>query len=69
MGRIVIDKERCKSCRICMEICPKKIIRPSESVNSHGVNYAEFFDKENKCIGCAMCAQSCPDVAITEVYK
>lgn len=69
MGRILIDKERCKSCKICMSVCPKKLIKPSESVNNHGVNYAEFCDAENQCIGCAMCALSCPDVAIVEVYK
>lgn len=69
MGRIVIDKNRCKSCKICMEICPKHLIHPSDETNAYGVHYAEFCDEEKNCIGCAMCAQSCPDVAIVEVYK
>lgn len=69
MGRIVIDKERCKACNICMSVCPKKLIHSSSSVNMKGLNYAEFEDKNGECIGCAMCAHSCPDVAIVKVYK
>ncbi len=69
MGRIVIDKERCKACNICMSVCPKKLIHPSASVNSRGLNYAECDDKNHECIGCAICAHSCPDVAIVKVFK
>lgn len=69
MGQIVIDSERCKSCKICMEICPKKLIHPSQNTNSRGLHYAEFDNSKNECIGCAMCAHSCPDVAIVKVYK
>ena len=42
MGRIVIDKESCKGCSICMEVCPKHLIHPSSETNAHGVNFAEF---------------------------
>ena len=69
MGRIVIDKESCKACNICMAVCPKHLIHPSCGTNTHGVNFAEFKDEKNECLGCAICANSCPDAAITEVYK
>ena len=32
------------------------------------VLFKEFDDKNNECIGCAMCAKRCPDIAI-EVFK
>ena len=69
MGRIVIDKESCKACNICMEVCPKHLIMPSCETNAHGVNFAEFKDDKKECLGCAICANCCPDAAITEVYK
>jgi len=29
----------------------------------------EFSDPDGECIGCAMCAKRCPDMAITEVWR
>ena len=46
-----------------------KLIKKSEEIGKTGEFTAEFEDKENKCLGCAMCATVCPDIAITEVYK
>ena len=70
MAEIKIDKERCKSCMICVSVCPKKLIKVNESKTNHAGNkYVEFVDKDNECLGCALCAQSCPDMAIYEVLK
>lgn len=69
MARIVINKDLCKSCKICMNACPKALIKTSTCVNSTGFHYAEFDDPNGECLGCAVCAQSCPDAAIVEVYK
>lgn len=52
-----------------MSVCPKGLIFESESANAHGVHNAEFIDEKGVCLGCAICAESCPDVAIQEVYK
>ncbi|MFW5988109.1 MAG: 4Fe-4S binding protein [bacterium] len=65
--KVIIDKERCKGCRLCIEICPIKIIELSDNTNSHGYNPAQVIDL-NKCISCGNCAQICPDLAI-EVFK
>jgi Pyruvate/2-oxoacid:ferredoxin oxidoreductase delta subunit len=47
-----------------------KLIKVSEAkTNSLGNNIVEFCDEENKCLGCAMCATRCPDLAIVEVIK
>ncbi len=69
MSRIVIDKEKCKACYLCINECPKQLIKISNDTNKLGVHTVEFNDPDNKCIGCAMCAMRCPDLAITEVYR
>jgi 2-oxoglutarate ferredoxin oxidoreductase subunit delta len=67
MSRVVIDKELCKSCGLCVLQCPKKILRISTVINSKGYNICEQTD-ETLCIACNFCAYVCPDAAIT-VYK
>jgi Pyruvate/2-oxoacid:ferredoxin oxidoreductase delta subunit len=52
-----------------MKECPKKLIKVSERTNNLGANVVEFEDKNHECLGCAMCATRCPDLAITEVYR
>ena len=69
MGRIVIDRDICKGCYLCMNVCPKQLLKKSIEPNKNGFFPAEFVDTNHKCIGCAMCATICPDIAITEVYK
>lgn len=69
MPNIVIDSEKCKSCGICVNVCPKKLIELGEETNSSGYKYAVFNDDKDACIGCTMCAISCPDIAIKEVCK
>lgn len=69
MPRIIIDSEKCKSCGICMEVCPNKLIKYSTAQNCHGNIPAEFNDEGGKCIGCALCAISCPEIAIKEVLR
>ncbi len=69
MGRIVIDRDICKGCYICINACPKNLLKKSTQRNAQGDYPVEFDDNTNACIGCAMCAISCPDVAITKVYR
>ena len=69
MGKIYIDNSKCKSCYICTETCPKKLIKKSSNTNRLGDYMVEFNDPNGECIGCAMCAKRCPDMAITEVWR
>ena len=69
MSHIVIDDMRCKACYLCIKECPKKLIKVSEKTNKLGNKIVEFDDKNNECLGCAMCAMRCPDLAIKEVYR
>jgi 2-oxoglutarate ferredoxin oxidoreductase subunit delta len=71
-GKIVIDRERCKGCALCIPVCPQKVIITSSELNQKGYSPAEFKENpaegEKGCTGCAMCATVCPEVAI-EVYR
>lgn len=69
MPNVLIDKNKCKSCYLCVEACPNKLIRISSEAGKTGNNTVEFVNEDNKCTGCAMCAISCPDLAITEVNR
>ncbi len=68
MSHVVINKECCRACYLCINECPKKLIKIGEELNDMGAKIVEFDGKEG-CIGCAMCAIRCPSLAITEVYK
>ena len=65
MAKVTFNEQLCKGCGLCINVCPKKILRLSpDRINSKGYNPAECFDMA-QCIGCASCARMCPDVVIT----
>ena len=66
-GTIIIDRERCKGCEVCVASCPFDVLRLATEVNSRGYNYAEMAEPD-KCTGCASCSIICPDSCIT-VYR
>ncbi|MHC4394105.1 MAG: 4Fe-4S dicluster domain-containing protein [Planctomycetota bacterium] len=63
-GKIIIDTELCKSCGLCVVVCPKNSIVISKGSNKNGYFPAE--KNNDDCTGCAMCAVICPE-AIIEV--
>ncbi|HAG22388.1 MAG: 2-oxoglutarate ferredoxin oxidoreductase subunit delta [Synergistales bacterium] len=65
-GRIDVLESFCKSCGLCVEACPVKVLRISDKINSKGYRPVEQY--KDGCIACRMCATTCPDAAI-EVYK
>lgn len=71
-GKIVIDRERCKGCGLCIETCPNLKIKMDKALNKKGYTPARFRESvqqgEKGCTGCAQCATVCPEVAI-EVYR
>ena len=69
MNYITIDKNKCKACYLCVDVCPKNLIKPGEDANLLGAFPVVFEDPGCECISCAMCAARCPHLAITEVVE
>ncbi len=71
-GKIVIDRERCKGCHVCFDVCPVKVIDADDELNAKGYQPARFNENTDEskkgCTACTMCAIVCPEVAI-EVYR
>ncbi len=66
-GAVVVDKEGCKGCSLCVEACPHDVLALHIEVNSKGYHYSYMKDPD-ACIGCANCGVVCPDTCIT-VYR
>lgn len=64
---VKINKERCKSCKLCIEVCPSNLFTTSKKFNKMGYHYVEVIDGK-ECVGCKRCVIICPDLAI-EIYK
>jgi 2-oxoglutarate ferredoxin oxidoreductase subunit delta len=58
-----INKEWCKGCMLCINICPHAALELAENVNKKGQRYVVLKYPE-KCTGCGLCAIMCPDCAI-----
>ena len=66
-GTIVVDRNLCKACELCIEACPQHVIAlDNEAINLRGYHPAYLI--EEGCTGCSICAIICPETAIT-VYR
>lgn len=65
-GTIVVEKEICKGCELCIVACPQHCLELSPNINTKGYRYVRL--KDDTCTGCINCALVCPDSAIT-VYR
>ena len=64
-AKVVIKRDRCKGCELCISVCPKHILAIDDTeVNVNGY-HAVTITKEEECIACASCAKICPDSIIT----
>ncbi|HOO96192.1 MAG TPA: 4Fe-4S dicluster domain-containing protein [Caldisericia bacterium] len=59
--KVELFRKFCKSCQICLRICPKQVF----SINERGQVIVE---DDSRCIGCMQCCNLCPDFAL-EVTK
>lgn len=65
MANVSFQVDRCKGCKLCVTVCPKKIVfMRNDVINIQGFHPAGVIE-EDQCIGCAFCAVICPDCVIT----
>ena len=53
----IIDRDWCKGCGICVELCPKKVLELDDKDKV-------FAARSEDCIACILCEIRCPDLAI-----
>jgi 2-oxoglutarate ferredoxin oxidoreductase subunit delta len=53
----------CKSCGLCIEVCPRKCLSWDDSTLGHFNQPTIKCDIKN-CIQCKICENACPDMAI-----
>lgn len=64
-GFVKINEDYCKSCELCISVCPKEILKiDSEKVNLKGY-FPVTVTNMDDCIACANCARICPEIAIS----
>jgi len=66
-GEIHIIKDRCKQCRLCIELCPREVLQESEEVNEKGYHVPEVVEEPETgkiCVACGFCEVACPEYAI-----
>ncbi len=66
-GKVHIIEERCKSCGLCIDFCPRQVLRRSNRINDRGYHVVELKEdpEEGKiCIACGFCQVICPEYAI-----
>lgn len=64
MIHLLIRKERCKGCGLCIKFCKKNVLGLADTLNAQGYHPVETLDRE-QCSGCGDCRIICPDRAIT----
>jgi 2-oxoglutarate ferredoxin oxidoreductase subunit delta len=60
---VIIDKELCKGCELCVIACPVEGLVLSDDLNLKGYRIVRL--DTDKCTGCVNCALVCPDSAIS----
>lgn len=62
---MLIDKERCKGCSLCVGSCKKKLLMiDKNTLNSKGYSPVTITNS-SECTNCTMCAIICPDCAVS----
>jgi 2-oxoglutarate ferredoxin oxidoreductase subunit delta len=61
---ISVKEDYCKGCGYCIEICPKKIFKESNNLNTKGYMIPEIQNGDS-CTYCKKCELICPEMAIS----
>jgi len=64
---VIVNKQRCKGCGICINFCPKNVFEFETDLNEGGRHPVRAYS--DKCIGCRACVIMCPDIALELVKE
>ena len=60
---MMLEKDRCKGCGLCVAFCSRGLLRAGDDLNSLGYHPVEMTGMD-RCNGCGSCALICPDLVI-----
>jgi 2-oxoglutarate ferredoxin oxidoreductase subunit delta len=64
-GQVYLISARCKGCNLCIELCPREVLRVSSNTNEKGYYLPEIIPgMESECVHCEFCTMVCPEFAI-----
>lgn len=63
MFKVMISEDLCKGCGICVEFCPRKVLKVSSKLTRRGFFPPEKIE-DRDCTDCKLCEITCPDLAI-----
>jgi 2-oxoglutarate ferredoxin oxidoreductase subunit delta len=66
-GKVVINREMCKGCYLCIRACPVKALEQDTELNASGCHPVKAVNADT-CIACGACYEVCPDVCI-EIFE
>ena len=66
-NHVKVDADLCKSCRVCVETCPKHCLLIGSDINALGYQAVKFDSVE--CTACGMCFYVCPEPGVLTVIK
>ncbi len=61
-AHVTLDRERCRGCLLCLDICPNDLFVRDHQPNQAGALPAAM-RYEEYCINCMRCVTICPDQA------
>jgi 2-oxoglutarate/2-oxoacid ferredoxin oxidoreductase subunit beta len=68
MATVLVEKDRCKGCGLCVNACPSHVLAMSHDINARGY-FFPMVEHEEECNACRHCTLVCPDVAIQVEHK
>ncbi|MBQ3791814.1 MAG: 4Fe-4S binding protein [Clostridia bacterium] len=65
MAKLTFRSDACKGCGLCVDACPKHLLKLSEDIINKKGHHPAVITDQASCIACAFCATMCPDCIIT----
>ena len=62
-----IERDQCKGCRLCVQVCPRHCITLGSEINKLGYQFARF--ERYTCNACGLCFYVCPEPGAITVFR